>query len=91
MDSIKSLTKYSSDIGSRNCKEKSYGNKFSFEDILKLAIQQKASVIIKTKQLGRRPGAWYIKFPLDNNVAEQLVSNSTGNLYSRRECWHIVY
>jgi hypothetical protein len=74
-----------------------YNNSYSFEEILSIAQQKKAPIIIKTSYISKkRPGAWYIKGTREKYISyeqikEKCEENHKNGLWKVRDCYLIKY
>ena len=90
------ITRYNSDTGSRDMREKHYDKNMPFIEILQKAVQLKAPLIVKTSYVNdERPGAWYIKGYRSNfsyeDIRTMIENNIQSNTHSKRVCYLIKY
>ena len=94
---------YKSDSGSRDLGiEKSFSRDIPFHEILRIANELKAPLIVKTSYVNeKKPGAWYVKgyimprkgvqlFTYDE-IKNKILLNVELKKHTRRECYLIKY
>ena len=91
------ISTYNSDSGTRDLStEKSYDKDIPFIEILKIANELKAPLIVKTSYINDdKPGAWYIKgynnkFTYDE-IKSKIEENVENRKYNKRICYLIKY
>jgi len=86
---------YNSDSGDRDMKEKNYPLTYTFIQILNMAYERKAPLIVKTSYMSEeRPGAWYIKGNIDSDydeIKKRIEENVQRDWRTCRDCYLIKY
>lgn len=86
---------YNSDSGNYDLRHISYPNTYTFKQILDIAYEIKAPLIVKTSYVSEaKPGAWYIKGNIESNYEEiknQIEENIRNGKHTRRNCYLIKY
>jgi uncharacterized membrane protein len=89
------IVHYNSDSGNRDLKELSYPLTYTFIEILNIAYENKAPLIVKTSYKSEaKPGAWYIKGNEDSNyenIKNRIEENILNGNHTKRECYLIKY
>jgi hypothetical protein len=86
---------YNGDSGDRDLKAVSYPLTYTFIQILNIAYEIKAPLIVKTSYVSEaKPGAWYIKGNSETNYEEiktRIEENVDRNWRTCRDCYLIKY
>jgi hypothetical protein len=76
---------------------KKYDNTYTFIEILNIANNHRAPIIIKTSYKSiEKPGHWYIKGTNNNDIPYDIIKikleeNQANNKWSSRDCYLIKY
>ena len=89
------IKSYNTDSGDRDLPEKRYENTYTFKQILDIAYEKKAPLIIKTSYFSEeKQGSWYVKGNSDTNYEElkdKIERNLNQNFKPNRICYLIKY